>query len=144
MDRSASGYRLCEPEAAPMCLSNDLHKSCSVGVMSPSSNGFPIARNLRHGFSEKRRLRPALMLLTPIVGKVSRSTTTASPSKNFIPLALVQGVLELGYYACVYSTALRRSIATIFMLTAAVTILLIGLVSEQITTLKYKDSGDSN
>jgi glycosyltransferase involved in cell wall biosynthesis len=70
--------------------------------------------------------------------------TLYSPLKIFFPLALLHGVLGLGYYAYTYSTASRLSIATIFMLTAAVTIFLIGLVSEQITTLMYKDSGDSN
>jgi glycosyltransferase involved in cell wall biosynthesis len=70
--------------------------------------------------------------------------TLYSPLKVFFPLALAHGILGLGYYAYTYSIASRLSIATIFMLTAAVTIFLIGLVSEQITTLMYKDSGDSS
>ena len=65
-----------------------------------------------------------------------------SPLKLFFPVAFVHGALGLGYYAYTYGTAARLSIATIFMLTAAVTIFLIGLVSEQITTLMYRDAGE--
>ncbi len=46
----------------------------------------------------------------------------------------------LGYYSYTYVTAHRLSLATLFLLTSAVTIFLIGLVSAQITQLIYKDS----
>jgi hypothetical protein len=66
--------------------------------------------------------------------------TLYSPLKLFFPVAFFHGLLGLGYYGYTYSTAERLSIATIFLLSAAVTIFLIGLVSEQITALMYKDA----
>ena len=64
--------------------------------------------------------------------------------KLFFPVAFARTLLGLGYYTYTYTTSSRLSIATIFMLTAGVTIFLIGLVSEQITTLMYKDSGEKH
>lgn len=66
--------------------------------------------------------------------------TLYSPLKLFFPVALAHVLLGLGYYAYSFATQGRLSIATIFLLTAAVTIFLIGLVSEQITQLMYKSS----
>jgi glycosyltransferase involved in cell wall biosynthesis len=70
--------------------------------------------------------------------------TLYSPLKLFVPISFLHGVLGLGYYAFTYTTMSRLSLATIFMLTAAVTIFLIGLVSEQITALMYKDARDTS
>ncbi len=66
--------------------------------------------------------------------------TLYSPLKLFFPVALVHALLGLSYYAYSYTAFGRLSIATIFLLTASVTIFLIGLVSEQITQLMYKSS----
>jgi len=46
----------------------------------------------------------------------------------------------LGYYAFTFIEHGRLSLATIFLLSSSVTIFLIGLVSEQMTALMYKDS----
>ena len=46
----------------------------------------------------------------------------------------------LGYYVVTFLGHGRLSLATIFLLSASVTIFLIGLVSEQMTALMYKDS----
>ena len=102
--------------------------------------GFPVAyvpftAGQREGKSHISPFKDGLRFLL-IIFKIG---TLYSPLKLFVPIALVHAALGLGYYAYTYSTASRLSIATIFMLTAAVTIFLIGLVSEQITTLMYKD-----
>lgn len=96
----------------------------------------PIRAGAREGKSHIRPLKDGLRFLL-IIFKIG---TLYSPLKLFVPIALVHGLLGLGYYAYTYSASARLSIATVFLLTAAVTIFLIGLVSEQITALMYKDS----
>lgn len=66
--------------------------------------------------------------------------TLYSPLKLFFPLSLLHALLGIGYYIYTFSTQSRLSLATVFLLTASVTIFLIGLVSEQITQLMYKHS----
>ena len=63
-----------------------------------------------------------------------------SPLKLFAPVALAHLLAGLGYYAFTYVTQHRFPSVTVFLLSAAVTIFMIGLVSEQITALMYKDS----
>jgi glycosyltransferase involved in cell wall biosynthesis len=96
----------------------------------------PFAAGQRAGKSHINPINDGLRFLI-IIFKIG---TLYSPLKLFVPIALVHGALGLVYYAYTYSTASRLSIATIFLLSAAVTIFLIGLVSEQITALMYKDS----
>ncbi|NHA16048.1 glycosyltransferase family 2 protein [Thioalkalivibrio sp. XN279] len=105
--------------------------------------GYPVAyvpftAGRREGRSHINPLKDGLRFLL-IIFKIG---TLYSPLKLFVPIALLHGALGLSYYAYTYTTASRLSVATVFMLTAAVTIFLIGLVSEQITALMYKDSGD--
>lgn len=100
----------------------------------------PIIAAQRIGKSHIHPLKDGLRFLL-IIFKIG---TLYSPLKLFFPVAFVHGMLGVGYYAYTYSTAARLSVATIFMLTAAVTIFLIGLVSEQITALMYKDSEKSS
>ena len=100
----------------------------------------PIVASKRIGKSHISPLKDGLRFLL-IIFKIG---TLYSPLKLFVPVALVHGLLGIGYYVYTYSVAARLSIATVFMLTAAVTIFLIGLVSEQITALMYKDSGESH
>lgn len=97
----------------------------------------PITAAKRAGKSHIRPVQDGIRFLLIIF----RIGTLYSPLKLFFPLAVLHGALGLGYYAYTYTTDSRLSIATIFMLTAAVTIFLIGLVSEQITMLTYKDAG---
>ena len=65
-----------------------------------------------------------------------------SPLKLFAPAAFLHFVLGIGYYAYTFATQHRLSSMTVFLLSASVTIFMIGLVSEQITALMYKDSSD--
>ena len=96
----------------------------------------PIIAAERTGQSHIRPLRDGIRFLL-IIFKIG---SLYSPLKLFFPFAVAHGVLGLGYYAYTYGTSGRLSIVTIFLLSAAVTIFLIGLVSEQITALMYKDS----
>lgn len=97
----------------------------------------PITAAQRIGKSHIHPLKDGLRFLL-IIFKIG---TLYSPLKLFIPIAFAHGLLGISYYAYTYSTSARLSVATVFMLTAAVTIFLIGLVSEQITALMYKDDG---
>ena len=97
----------------------------------------PIAAAKRVGESHIHPLKDGLRFLL-IIFKVG---TLYSPLKLFVPLAAIHAVLGIVYYGYTYFTAERLSVATVFLLTAGVTIFLIGLVSEQITALMYKDSG---
>lgn len=96
----------------------------------------PIHAAKRVGRSHIKPLQDGIRFLL-IIFKVG---TLYSPLKLFVPVAFVHGLLGVAYYAFTFLTQGRLSLATIFMLTAGVTIFLIGLVSEQITQLMYKDA----
>ncbi|MBK5966541.1 glycosyl transferase [Thiocystis minor] len=96
----------------------------------------PIHAGRRIGKSHVSPLKDSLRFLL-IIFKVG---TLYSPLKLFVPIATAHGFAGLGYYAFTYATQGRLSLATLFLLSSAVTIFLIGLVSEQITQLMYKDS----
>lgn len=66
--------------------------------------------------------------------------TLYSPLKLFAPVAFAHAMIGLAYYAYSFLSFGRLSLATIFLLSASVTIFLIGLVSEQITQLMYRPS----
>lgn len=96
----------------------------------------PIHAGRRLGKSHIHPLKDGLRFLL-IIFKVG---TLYSPLKLFVPVALLHGFAGLGYYAFTYAMQSRLSLATLFLLSSSVTIFLIGLVSEQITQLMYKDS----
>lgn len=94
----------------------------------------PITAGQRTGKSHLRPLQDGLRFLL-IIFKIG---TLYSPLKIFLPVSLLFFVLGVGYWLYTYSLALRLSIMTVFMLTTAVVVFLIGLVSEQITQLMYR------
>lgn len=99
----------------------------------------PIHAGKRLGKSHIRPVRDGLRFLL-IIFKVG---TLFSPLKIFVPIAAVQGSLGLSYYFFTYFTTGRLTLGTIFMLSSALTIFLIGLVSEQITQLLYRGTSGS-
>lgn len=103
----------------------------------------PIKAAKRVGKSHVRILKDGARFLL-IIFKIG---TLYSPLKLFAPVVGVQALLGLGYYAYTFAAHGRLSLATIFLLTSAVTTFLIGLVSEQITQLMYRpgatDKGNS-
>jgi glycosyltransferase involved in cell wall biosynthesis len=66
--------------------------------------------------------------------------TLYSPLKIFLPISGVLSLLGMGYY--LYTYLLLRSFTNMsaLLFTSAIIVFLIGLVSEQVTTLVYKDS----
>ncbi|MCG5526265.1 glycosyltransferase family 2 protein [Ectothiorhodospira haloalkaliphila] len=97
----------------------------------------PIHAAKRVGKSHIKPLQDGLRFLLIIF----RIGTLYSPLKIFVPIAALQGLVGLSYYAYTFFTMGRLTGGTVFLLTSALTIFLIGLVSEQITQLMYKDSG---
>jgi glycosyltransferase involved in cell wall biosynthesis len=98
----------------------------------------PIKAAKRVGTSHVRILKDGARFLL-IIFKIG---TLYSPLKLFAPVVLVQALLGVGYYAYTFMAHGRLSLATIFLLTSAVTTFLIGLVSEQITQLMYRPTAE--
>lgn len=94
----------------------------------------PITVRRRLGKSHIRIVRDGVRFLL-IIFKIG---TLYSPIKLFAPFSFLHIFAGLFYYLYTYFWQGRISLATIFLLTAGVTIFLIGLVSEQITQLVYK------
>ncbi|ALO35963.1 glycosyl transferase [Colwellia sp. MT41] len=66
--------------------------------------------------------------------------TLYSPLKLFLPIAASVFLTGLSYYGYTYFTAGRFTNMSALMFTTSLIIFMVGLVSEQITTLMYKDS----
>jgi glycosyltransferase involved in cell wall biosynthesis len=98
----------------------------------------PIHAPKRIGGSHLRLVKDGLRFLL-IIFKIG---SLYSPLKLFAPAAFLHFMLGIGYYAYTFATQHRLSSMTVFLLSASVTIFMIGLVSEQITALMYKDSSD--
>ena len=65
--------------------------------------------------------------------------TLYSPLKLFIPISLLHGLIGISYYAYTFFTMGRFTNMSAMLLSSAVIIFLIGLISEQITALLYQD-----
>lgn len=83
--------------------------------------------------SHIRPLRDGIRFLL-IIFKIA---TLYSPLKLFAPASLGFAALGLGHYAWTYATQGRFTNMSVLLLSAAVIVFLIGLVSEQITSLTY-------
>ncbi len=94
----------------------------------------PITAAKRVGKSHLRPLQDGLRFLL-IIFKIG---TLYSPLKIFVPVSALFSLLGIGYWVYTYTALHRLSIMTVFMLTTAVVVFLIGLVSEQITQLMYR------
>ncbi len=97
----------------------------------------PVPVAARIGRSHIRPLRDGVRFLL-IIFKIA---TLYSPLKLFVPTALGFGVLGVSYYAWTYATQGRYTNMSALLLSAAVIVFLIGLVSEQITALTYRRDG---
>lgn len=98
----------------------------------------PIMAAKRVGKSHVKILKDGMRFLL-IIFKIG---TLYSPLKLFAPVVLMQALVGLGYYGYTFVVHGRLSLATIFLLTSAVTTFLIGLVSEQITQLMYRPAAE--
>ncbi|MBX3725701.1 MAG: glycosyltransferase family 2 protein [Xanthomonadales bacterium] len=93
----------------------------------------PVAR--REGTtSHIRPIKDGLRFLL-IIFKIA---TLYSPLKLFVPTAFAFAMLGLGHYAYTFATQGRFTNMSALLLSAAVIVFLVGLVSEQITSLTYR------
>ncbi|TKR29804.1 glycosyltransferase family 2 protein [Luteimonas gilva] len=92
----------------------------------------PVARRVGNN-SHIRPIKDGIRFLL-IIFKIA---TLYSPLKLFAPIGMGFGLLGLGYYAYTFVTEHRFTNMSALLLSAAVIIFLIGLISEQITNLTY-------
>jgi glycosyltransferase involved in cell wall biosynthesis len=97
----------------------------------------PIHAARRIGQSHLRIVKDGVRFLL-IIFKVG---TLYSPLKLFAPLSMAFFALGLMWYAVTLFTQGRFTNMSALMFTTSVIVFMIGLVSEQITALMYKDSG---
>ena len=97
----------------------------------------PIHAARRIGQSHLRIVKDGIRFLL-IIFKVG---TLYSPLKLFAPLSMAFFGLGLMWYAVTLVTQGRFTNMSALMLTTSVIVFMIGLVSEQITALMYRDSG---
>lgn len=99
----------------------------------------PISVRSRGGKSHINIIRDGVRFLLIIF----RVGTLYSPLKLFFPVSLFYLLLGLGYYSYTYITEARFTNMSVLLITSAVFVFLIGLISEQITTLLYsrRDNG---
>jgi glycosyltransferase involved in cell wall biosynthesis len=96
----------------------------------------PITTAKRIGKSHLRIGRDGVRFLL-IIFKIG---TLYSPLKLFLPISLTFFLTGIGYYVYTFSTMHRFTNMSALMIVTSVLIFLIGLISEQISALNYKDS----
>jgi glycosyltransferase involved in cell wall biosynthesis len=96
----------------------------------------PIVAAKRTGKSHIRPIRDGIRFLV-IIFKIA---TLYSPLKIFLPTSALFFVAGVGNYMYTYMTAGRFTNMSMLLLCAAVIVFLIGLISEQITALTYRQS----
>jgi hypothetical protein len=94
----------------------------------------PIPVAPRIGRSHIRPMRDGVRFLLIIF----RIATLYSPLKLFAPISGVFFLLGAGYYAYTFIGEHRFTNMSVLLLSAAVIVFLIGLISEQITALTYR------
>jgi glycosyltransferase involved in cell wall biosynthesis len=90
----------------------------------------------RQGKSHIRPLRDGVRFMV-IIFKIA---TLYAPMKIFLPASLSFFFVGLGYYLYTFTTMGRFTNMSLLLFSASVIIFLIGLISEQITALNFKDS----
>jgi glycosyltransferase involved in cell wall biosynthesis len=92
----------------------------------------PVARRI--GRSHIRPIRDGIRFLL-IIFKIA---TLYSPLKLFVPASVLFFLIGLGHYVYTYITAHRLTNMSVLLFSASVIVFLIGLISEQITSLTYQ------
>jgi glycosyltransferase involved in cell wall biosynthesis len=98
----------------------------------------PIEVDKRIGKSHIRLWRDGVRFLL-IIFKIG---TLFSPLKLFLPISLAFFTTGLGYYAYTFLTSNRFTNMSALLFITSVLVFLIGLVSEQITALMYREKDD--
>lgn len=96
----------------------------------------PIVAGRREGKSHIKPLQDGIRFLL-IIFKVG---TLYSPLKLFFPIAFAIFMTGLSYYGFTYFTQGRFTNMSALMFTTSLIVFMVGLVSEQITALMYRDS----
>ena len=96
----------------------------------------PIKAAERVGKSHIRPIRDGVRFMV-IIFKVA---TLYAPLKIFLPISGLFFATGIGYYAYTYATSGRFTNMSMLVISAAVIVFLIGLISEQITALTYSKS----
>lgn len=96
----------------------------------------PIKAAERQGKSHIRPIRDGIRFMV-IIFKIA---TLYAPLKIFLPTSALFFVTGVSYYAYTYTTMGRFTNMSMLLLSASVIIFLIGLISEQITALTYRQS----
>lgn len=96
----------------------------------------PVAQ--RVGKSHIRPIKDGIRFLL-IIFKIA---TLYSPLKLFVPAGALFFLFGLGHYAYTFATAHRLTNMSVLLLSASVIVFLIGLISEQITSLMYQRTGE--
>jgi glycosyltransferase involved in cell wall biosynthesis len=110
-------------------------------TMSFFRAGFPVAyvpiqAQQRQGKSHIHPLRDGMRFLLIIV----RIGTLYSPFRLFLPISLGFFLTGLAYYAYTFITQGRFTNMTALMFSSSILTFLIGIISEQVTALHYKDT----
>ena len=95
----------------------------------------PVTMPKRIGNSHMNVVKDGIKFLL-IIFKIG---TLYSPLKIFVPIAATQFLVGLGYYGYTFLTAARFTNMGMLFLTSSIIIFMIGLVSEQIANLYYKE-----
>lgn len=95
-----------------------------------------IQANKRQGKSHIKPIRDGVRFMV-IIFKIA---TLYAPMKLFLPASLMFFVLGLGYYLYTFTVMGRFTNMSLLLFSASVIIFLIGLISEQITALNFKDT----
>jgi glycosyltransferase involved in cell wall biosynthesis len=98
----------------------------------------PIHAARRIGKSHIRLMRDGVRFLL-IIFKIG---TLYSPLKLFLPCSFLLFLAATGWYACTYLEQGRFTNMSALFYTGSITVFLMGLISEQITNLMYKDSSE--
>jgi glycosyltransferase involved in cell wall biosynthesis len=99
----------------------------------------PITAHKRKGNSHIRPLRDGMRFMLIMI----RVGTLYAPLKIFLPISMTTLMIGLGYYAYTYMAWGRFTNMSGLLMTSALIVFLIGLVSEQITMLLYKKENDA-
>lgn len=99
---------------------------------------YPIVADKRIGKSHIRLWRDGVRFLL-IIFKIG---TLFSPLKLFLPISVGFFITALGYYAHTFLSSGRFTNMSALLFITAVLVFLIGLVSEQITALMYREHDD--
>ncbi|MEX2524959.1 MAG: glycosyltransferase family 2 protein [Gammaproteobacteria bacterium] len=95
----------------------------------------PIDVKIRIGKSHLRPIRDGIRFLL-IIFKIG---TLYSPLKIFVPVSFLFFVTGLSYYAYTYITMSRFTNMSALLFISSILVFMIGLVSEQVTTLMYSN-----